>query len=438
MSTAVQGRGRLLAPDFARGAMLLLILLSNSAFMLYAGDYSAQADYPAPQHAADRVVQFLMVAFIDVRVYPLFSFLVGYGLVQSFTRGVAAGATEADAAAVLRRRNLWLLVGGLLHAALLLGTDVLGAYGWIGLVLCAGFLRGSSRRLTGSIRAGVIVLGVLLVASVVAILAAHFVAPELARTPAEDLGGARFTLSGAGETSYLASIPPRLGGWFFLLVLNGIGVVMPVAILIGMWAARSRIIEEPSRHLPLLRRVAVGGVGLGLAGSLPHAFSVAGLASPPPFFGLSDAGLYGLTWTTGLAGGLGYAACFVLIAERLGRSGRPPAGVEAVAALGRRSLSGYLVHSIVMVPLLSAWGVGLGGRLTSATMAAFACVLWLLTVIGAAVLQSRGRRGPFEVVLRRLSAPPKKESARGPNPARSEAAPGPGRDRRGGDRDHRP
>ncbi len=86
---------RALAPDLARGLMLLLI--------------------------------------------ALFAALFGYGLVQLANRQLAAGRSPSQVRAVLRRRSLWLLAFGFCHALLLFFGDILGAYGLVGLVL-AGFV----------------------------------------------------------------------------------------------------------------------------------------------------------------------------------------------------------------------------------------------------------------------------------------------------------
>lgn len=45
------------------------------------------------------------------------------------------------------------------------------------------------------------------------------------------------------------------------------GLVVPTVILLAFWAARRRILEEPGQHLPLLRRVAVVGLGVGVGWS---------------------------------------------------------------------------------------------------------------------------------------------------------------------------
>lgn len=400
---------RLLAPDFARGGMLLLILLSNTAFFLYAGNYTGGGDYPDPTSAADSVTQFLMMALLDVRIYPLFAFLVGYGIIQTLNSRRARGATEDEAAATIRSRNRWLFVFGVVHAALLLGTDVLASYGLIGLVLCAFFLRGSERRLRRGVLTGLGLLGLLFVVAVL-VLVTILVTSPVGEAPVPD-EASRAALSGADEENYLVSALMRLGTLVALIFINGLGVVLPTAILAGMWAARNRVMEEPERHRALILRVAVGGTALGLAGALPGALKHVGVFDPAPYYGLTEMMMFLMAWTSGLAGGLGYVALFVLVAGRLSRRERTPVMVTSVAALGKRSLSGYLTHSIVMVPVLSAWGLGLGAHLTSSTMALFALGLWLATVAVAALMERRGVRGPFEVLLRKLSAPRPRRTA---------------------------
>ena len=420
---------RLLAPDFARGGMLLLILLSNTTFFLYAGDYSGPGEFPAATSVADTVTQFLMIALLDVRVYPLFAFLVGYGLVQTLNARRDRGATEDEAAAVVRSRNRWLVVLGLLHAALLLATDVLASYGLVGLVLCALFLRGSDRRLRGGVLVGAGLLSLVFVIAVVALIAVVITSP--AGGPSAGGLEGRAAMTGSGARDYLVSALHRLPTATVLLLINTCGVVLPTAVLAGMWAARNRVLEEPERHRTLIRGVAAGGTALGLAGALPGALRHVGVFDPPPFHGLTDLTMTLMAWTTGLAGGLGYVALFVLVAGHLARRERTPVAVASVAALGRRSLSGYLTHSIVMAPVLAAWGLGLADRLTSFTMALLALGLWLATVLAAALMERRGTPGPFESLLRRLSEPRSRPAAgrsrvaRGPRP---HTAPGPAHD----------
>lgn len=77
--------------------------------------------------------------------------------------------------------------------------------------------------------------------------------------------------------------------------------------------------------------------------------------------------------------------------------------MRSVSAVGERSLSCYLLQSVILAPLLGAWGLGLGARIGTAPAYALAVGVWALSIACAVALARAGRRGPFEVVLRRLT-----------------------------------
>ncbi|MGH3993787.1 MAG: DUF418 domain-containing protein, partial [Pseudonocardiaceae bacterium] len=81
---------RSLAPDLARGAMLLLIALANAHIYLYGHPVGVRA-YPIPESIGDRVVVLLQMTFVDGRAYPMFAFLFGYGIVQLLRRHTSKG-----------------------------------------------------------------------------------------------------------------------------------------------------------------------------------------------------------------------------------------------------------------------------------------------------------------------------------------------------------
>ena len=398
---------RSLAPDLARGMMLLLIVLSNTSVFLYGLPFDGTGLHPEARGALDSAVQFLMTLALDLRVYPLFAFLFGYGMVQLFLSRSTTEDGEAGAARTLRRRSLWLMAFGLVHAALLLPTDVLAAWGILGLVICWLFLHGPDRRLLAwaGIGAGLLGLLALLGAVLTAAVASGAFAPERPGVDATKLDPA---IMSAATPDYLASAVLRLSTWATVTAVTVFGVVAPTAVLLGMWAARRRILEEPGRYLPLLRRTALLGTALGLAGALPSALVEIGALTLPRSDGLEQVAPLALQWSTGLPGGLGYVALIALAAHWISAKGPPGPVTVAVSATGKRSLSNYLAHSIPMAPLLAAWGLGWGAHMTSTTMALFAVGLWLITLLASAALERLPRsnplssRGPFELLMRRL------------------------------------
>lgn len=103
----------------------------------------------------------------------------------------------------------------------------------------------------------------------------------------------------------------------------------------------------------------------------------------------------------GVAGALGYISVFALLADRWQSS--PPAAVRTIAAVGQRSLSSYLLQSLIFAPLLSAWGFGLGRDLGAGPAALIAITAWAMSVAMCWWLDRSGRRGPAEVLLRKLT-----------------------------------
>jgi uncharacterized protein len=132
-------------------------------------------------------------------------------------------------------------------------------------------------------------------------------------------------------------------------------------VWLGIWAARQRILEEPERHVRLLRRSAVGGLGIAIAGALPIALVSAGVLHVDK----STASLtFVLGEQTGIFGGPGYVAVFGLIAMHLQRRKLGPFA-EALRALGQRSLSGYLFQSVAWLILLAPYTLALGTKFGS-------------------------------------------------------------------------
>ncbi|MEU6766808.1 DUF418 domain-containing protein [Streptomyces sp. NPDC046853] len=391
--------------------MLLFIVLSNTAFHLTAARHGPSGWQPVDGGWADHVVQFGMITVLDMRIYPLFAFLFGYGMMQLFLRQRAAGTSEREAVRVLRRRSLCLVVIGLLHSTLLMAGDIVGFYGLLSLALGWLFLRRGDRALKWWIW---------IATAQFLLLAAEPVVSAL-------LSGELGSLGDAGAEPGADAYAADEGNWFAAAgtrFMSGLFVTFAAAplslvggayfiFLLGFWAARKGVLEEPGRHLPLLRWTAVIGVAMGWLGALPAALAHVGAITVPDDAQSESGVLTLLRDATGNAAGLGYVAAVALFVHWwTGRARKPrrnarstgtaATAIAAVSAVGKRSLSCYLAHSLLFAPILADWGLGLGGHLTSATMALFAVGVWLVTVAGAYALERAGRRGPVEVALRRV------------------------------------
>ena len=376
MSTPL--RERSLAPDLARGFMLLLIALAH-AHMFLAHETTGFRGYAVDGAALDRIVAGLQVLFVDGRALPMFAALFGYGLARLADRRLRTGAEARQVKRLVRRRSAWLLAFGFGHALLLFFGDILAAYGLIGLVFTA---------LLWS-RDHVLVRTAWIAA------AAHIVVVAALGASAEAAGHANASPTLIADPLEAAAM--RLAVWSALTSTFYIVSVLP-AFAFGIWAARRRLLDEPGRHLPLLRRTAMWGIAIGVAGGLPLMLADTQVWHPDAPVAVAS---YALHSVTGLAAGFGYAALIALVAARPGRAAGPIA--NALAACGGRSLTCYLLQSVAFTAIFTPLAGNLGASVGDAAASGIAVLVWAATVVLAAWMARAGIRGPFEVLLRRLT-----------------------------------
>jgi uncharacterized protein len=366
-------RERQLAPDLARGVMLALIAVANSAIYLYGRPYGIR-QHVIEHDLPDRVAAALTMTFVDARAYPMFAALFGYGMVQIWNRR----RNDGEGRRVLRRRSLWLLAFGAIHGTLLFSGDVLGVYGLLGLVVCR-LLRVRDRTLL--------------------ILAAAWLVPVALSSAL-----VYSTPHGSAERTFfwsfavqdpLTALALRPIEWV-MTPFGLLGVV--TAAFAGVWAGRRELLAVPDRTV---RRAAVWGPLAGALGGLPLGLVAGGFVvveEPVVVMALNAVHV-----VTGIAGGLGFAALIGLLAQRIGTRRGPV--VTALSACGQRSMTCYLLQSVVFVALFSPYTAGLGGSLGSAATVALALGTWAATVVVAELMRRAGARGPAETLLRRLAYP---------------------------------
>lgn len=376
---------RALAPDAARGFALLFIAIANLTVYLY-GNEAGILGRPIDGSAGDRVADVVGALFIDNRSYPLFSLLFAYGMHQLLSREQQRGTPWPQARSLLLRRNLWLLVFGIAHGFLLFMGDIMHVYALAGFLLVL-LVRAPNWVLWTVF--GVTTPLMIFLGANDAFLASGFdfgMGPMMPSAQAETLGEAQ--LDRLGEFS---------GSLLFSPVL-AISLMAPM--MLGLLMARSQLLERPWEHRRAALIIAVVGVLSAVLGGLPFAFGLAfGFTPGPEWLG---AGM--LHTASGLLGGAGYAAMFALIVSRRQWAGVAPGpAIGALTALGKRSMSGYLAQSVVFVLIMPAWSLGLGGTLGTGGALLVGTSTWLVTVIGAVLLERAGKAGPAEWAIRRLA-----------------------------------
>jgi len=369
---AVAINERALGPDLARGFMLLFIALANSHYFLQ-GD-SVRGGFPQGGSAIDSAVTWFIATFVDGRAFPMFGLLFGYGVAQIVRRNAALGPRGVRR--MLWRRSAVLIGVGFLHAMLLYVGDILAAYGVL-LLFGAWMVRWRERWL-------------ILVAALVFVLTA---------LPSDG------SMAISTDPPHVSMLPSGLGELFstrivaqpFIMLLGPLGFVVPFAI--GLLLGRRRILERPERHRRMLTLAAIGGIGAAVLGAQPVALMLAGWTDVPGASTLSRIGP--LHDASGVLGGFGYAALIALLATKLTDREHPV--IAAIAATGQRSMTCYLAQSVVWTIAFTPFLLDLSDRLGVAGAALLATATWTTTVLIADRMRRAGYRGPFELLVRRVT-----------------------------------
>jgi uncharacterized protein len=408
---APRATGRVPAPDVARGLMLWVIAVANVTVWIWAAgptdgprDRTLGTGADTAQWTADDVVNMAMSMLVDGRGFPLFSFLVGYGVGQIASREAARGTPLPIAQQLLLRRYGWLLLVGALHACLLFPGDIITAYAFGGLFLAL--------LVTASTRTLVVLAGL---GAVLMVL----------------YGAAGWAARSPGSVRYPSLVAESPQEWLSLGLAEGIAVVTlaPIQLLgllpmmlLGLALSRYRVLEDPGPRRARLLGTAVVGIALGLLTGVGTGLLTTDRLEPSPTAGSV---LTGVDAVTGAAQGIGYALVLALVCDRVLRPGAGAVALRArehpalwsLQALGRRSMSGYLAQSVLFTALLPPFALGLGRSLTPTAALLLGSAVWLATLLGAALLERRGLPGPAESLHRRLFLGPARDRGGPPPPA---------------------
>ena len=93
-----------------------------------------------------------------------------------------------------------------------------------------------------------------------------------------------------------------------------------------------------------------------------------------------------------------------LLTEKL--NNRVPGWAFAFVALGKRSMSGYIAQSVLFIVLVTPAGFGLGADASVSGKLGIGLLVFVLTLLLAALLEAWGKPGPFEWAHRRLAYGP--------------------------------
>lgn len=386
-------RQRLIVPDLARGTALLGIAMANTVQSWVVNEWSLGPSSTVggvrPDSAVDVMSAVFVAMFVRVRGLPMFCMLLGFGvglIVASLQR---KGYTPKESRRVLIRRYGLLAVFGLAHGFLLFDGDIMFLYGLMGVALALVFTLSTRvlRRISYWFFGG---FAAFTTSGAIATYFGYFNPMPTSRPMTGDLVsfGDFFARNMRGEVAALGQLP--------MAFLGLVGV-----ILIGYIWAREGVLASVSAHRRILITwVVIASVVIVFIG-LPWGLSAADVLPSklePVFFMLNQA--------FGFLTGPGILATLALLTEKL--NNRVPLWASAFVALGKRSMSGYIAQSVFFIILVTPAGFGLGAHASVTGKIAIGLLVFVLTLIVAAVLEAWGKPGPLEWVHRRLAYGPTK------------------------------
>lgn len=377
--SATAPRRRILTPDLARGFMLLLIAMAYAPIYVTTGSVGGYGHRPDGSFF-DHVTGFGATLLLENRAFPMFGVLFGYGLVMLINGTKRKGLSDAEAKRLLKRRSLWLIVFGTVHTLLAYSGEVLAAYGVAGLTIGWVLFRPDFK-----LRKAIAILAPFYAITVALMMVSAAIA---------DASGDSF-----GHPGYAT-----VGDWLTRLATVLVGPIgntlifpMLLFVVIGIWAGRKGLLERPQEHRPLLKRLAITGIAVSVAGALPLALAGAGAIDVGDYgFGM----LSTIQVLTGVFAGLGYTALFGLLGMRMEL--RRNAVTRTLAAAGQRSMSVYLFISLSLALLMNYDLIGLGTQVGRTGAMVIALCVWLAGIGLARLCDRAGMPGPAETLLRSL------------------------------------
>lgn len=386
--------------DTLRGFALLGILMVNihlfyqpvSLLMLgYTGDPTKFT------FGIEAIVKFLF----EGKFYTLFSFLFGYGFWLFLDK---KSDDKANVVPVYRRRMLFLLLFGLAHIVLLWAGDILLFYAIFGFVLIMFRKCSDSATLKWSIVLAFI--PALLYLMILLLIRLGSATPQ-----GEEMIRASFDQSVANIKQMIElATNAYSSGTFgeivsvrikeFSSLLGGVFFFYPVALamfLVGMLAARHKLIVNSGEHLPFFRKMLWLGLIIGLIFNVLYAISYQ--RTP---FGVTGIWTFVMTISHSV-GGIAFCAVYIAGFAILTAKGKLRFVFESLAPVGRMALTNYLMQSVISTTLFYSYGFALFGRVTAGQALIIALLIFVLQIIYSKYWLRYFHYGPMEWLWRTLT-----------------------------------
>ncbi|HSR68491.1 MAG TPA: DUF418 domain-containing protein [Acidobacteriota bacterium] len=427
----VTEKHRLTSVDVLRGVALLGILTMNIVAFSYPFTLYMNPVALGPISAADWWSWAISHLLFEQKFMAIFSMLFGAGLVLMWDRAEAQGRSIFG---VWMRRNLWLMLIGLLHGFLLWFGDILFVYGSCGLLIYF-FRRFRPRTLA--------VLGLLVVTGFVGIFTLQAIYFDLLRSQhqqavekleaGEELSETQKQLKQTWIQTQKAISPDpaklqeeieiyRNGTYLEQLIHRAPTALQTLVIglfTFGLWRAGGLMllgmalmkwgVFSAALSRAAYLRLTIGGYLLGL----PFVVWSINVLTENDYdlFKLFGGDIY-INYFASLPVALGHVGLVMLFCKSsLGQGLK-----DRLAAVGRMAFTNYLMHTVLCTTLFyGSYGLGLFASFSRTELWLVVLGVWILQLIYSPLWLKHFRFGPAEWLWRSLTyfklQPMRKQSA---------------------------
>jgi uncharacterized protein len=318
---------------------------------------------------AEKLLNFVLATLVDTKAYTLLAFLFGLGFAIQLARA------KEDIIPLFIRRLIALMAIGIIHSLLLRNGDILVPYATMGFVLLLFRNASGSVLLTGAF----------------AFAALPFIARSL-----WELSGVPFpTRPETGGMSHIGANLAWAKYWYSTAITLWPEIV-PM-FLFGFYLGRKRVMENLSAHRRTLLRIMIAGLVGGVIVYIGRLVIIGSTESPASAVHPLNI-LLRFSWNVHAWGFAAFYAAGILL---LMQGARMQVLSKPLAAVGKMSLTNYLLQSLIIVPVCIAFdlfdkvtpGFGLLLALGVALFQIPMNVLWL----------RRFRFGPAEWLCRSIA-----------------------------------